>query len=37
MNREEMLWVKVNFEEADQMRLNFLLVKVHPCFVENRT
>ena len=32
-----MLWVEVHFEEADQMRLHFLLVKVQPCFVENRT
>jgi hypothetical protein len=37
MNREKMLWGKVNFEEADQMRLYFLLVKVQPCFVENQT
>jgi hypothetical protein len=37
MNREEMLWVEVNFEEAEQMRLHFLLVKVERCFVENRT
>lgn len=32
-----MLWVKVNFGESDQMRLHFLLFKVQPCFVENRT
>lgn len=37
MNPEEMLWVQVNFEEADQMRLHFLLFKVQPCFVENQT
>lgn len=31
------MWVVVNFEAADQMRLHFVLVKVQPCFVENQT
>jgi len=31
------MWVEVNFEEAERMKLHFLLVKVERCLVENRT
>jgi hypothetical protein len=31
------MWVEVNFEEAEQMIMHFLLAKVEHCFVENRT